>query len=59
MQAKVAQVGPPSGGVQPKEAGIRKVAEELGISRQDVQRSIMIASISEAAKEAARRNRGA
>ncbi len=51
---KVAQVGPPLGGGQPKEGGVRKTAEALGVSRQEVQRASKIASIAPAAKEAVR-----
>jgi hypothetical protein len=35
---KVAQVAPPSGGVQPKEQGIRKAVRELGIDRTEAHR---------------------
>jgi ParB-like chromosome segregation protein Spo0J len=51
---KVAQVGPPSGGAQPKERGIRKAAAELGVSRQEAQRANNIANMAPAAKEAAK-----
>jgi ParB-like nuclease family protein len=52
--AKVAQVAPPSGGEQPADKGIRKIAKELGVSRREVERAEKIASITPAAKEAAK-----
>ena len=51
---KVSQVATPSGGAQPKEAGIRKTADELGVTKEEVSRSSKIASIAPAAKEAVR-----
>jgi hypothetical protein len=52
--AKVGQVDPPSGGAQPAEKGVRKVARELSLERKDVARAVKVASISPAAKQAAR-----
>jgi hypothetical protein len=52
--AKVAQSAPPSGGAQPAEKGVRKVAADLGIERTDVQRAVKVASIAPEAKQAAR-----
>lgn len=46
----MAQVGPSN---HPAERGIRKAAEALGVSRQEVERSASIASITPEAKEAA------
>ena len=54
IAAKEAQIAPPSGGHQPREKGIKKVARDLGIERTDVQRAVKVASISEEAKQAAR-----
>ena len=51
--AKVGQVDPPSGGAQPAEKGIRKVARELGLERKDVERAVKVASMSPEAKQAA------
>jgi ParB family chromosome partitioning protein len=51
---KVAQAGPPSGGEQPQETGIRKTAKALHVPRQEVQRAHRIASITPEAKQAAR-----
>ncbi|MBP0445008.1 hypothetical protein J8J14_09470 [Roseomonas sp. SSH11] len=51
---KVAQVGPPTGGAQPGEQGIRKAAKDLGVKRQEAQRAVKIASIAPEAKDAAR-----
>ena len=51
--AKVGQVDPPSGGAQPAEKGIRKVARELNLERKDVERAVKVASISPEAKQAA------
>jgi ParB-like chromosome segregation protein Spo0J len=50
---RVAQAGPPSAGMpkqQPSEAGIRKTAAELGIARQEVQRSQSIATLPDEVK---------
>jgi ParB family chromosome partitioning protein len=52
---KVAQVAPPSGGVQPLDRGIRKAVRELGIERTDAQRAVKVDSLTREAKEAARR----
>jgi ParB-like chromosome segregation protein Spo0J len=52
--AKVGQVDPPSGGAQPAEKGVRKVARELNLGRKDVERAVKVASISPEAKQAAR-----
>jgi ParB-like chromosome segregation protein Spo0J len=54
MAAKVGQVDPPSGGAQPAEKGVRKVARELNLERKDVERAVKVASISSEAKKAAR-----
>lgn len=51
---KVSQLGTPSGGKQPREQGVRKAADELGLAKSDVHRAVKIASITEEAKEAAR-----
>ena len=42
--AKVGQVDPPSGGAQPAEKGVRKVARELNLERKDVERGVKVAS---------------
>jgi ParB family transcriptional regulator, chromosome partitioning protein len=52
--AKVVQSAPPSGGHQPKEKGVRKIAADLGLEKTDVIRAVKVASISEEAKQAAR-----
>jgi ParB-like chromosome segregation protein Spo0J len=52
--AKVGQVDPPSGGAQPAEKGVRKVARELNLERKDAERAVKVASISPEAKQAAR-----
>jgi ParB-like chromosome segregation protein Spo0J len=54
IAVKVGQVDPPSGGAQPAEKGIRKVARELNLERKDVERAVKVASISPEAKQAAR-----
>lgn len=54
---KGAQVGHPLGGVQPHNDAISAAAREFGMTRQDVQRAVKIASISDEAKEAAREAR--
>lgn len=51
---KVAQLEPPTGGRQPKEEGIRKAARELGVDRNEAQRSAKVDRISPEAKAAAR-----
>jgi ParB-like chromosome segregation protein Spo0J len=48
------QLGPPSGGQQPNDLGIKATARDLGVPKQEVQRSSKIASITYEAKEAAR-----
>ena len=53
-KAKGGQVLPP-GGRQPKDAGIKKTAKELGLTREEIRRSKTIAGISPKAKEAARK----
>jgi len=53
-EAKVAQLAPPAGGLQPKEQGIRKATREIGIDRTEAQRAIKIAAIAPEAKQAAR-----
>jgi hypothetical protein len=58
MAAKVAQVEPPSGGAQPAEKGVRKVAADLGLDRADVQRTVKVASLSDEAKQRAAGDRG-
>ena len=50
---KGAQVGRPSGGAQPHNAGVSATARNLGVNRREVQRSAKIASITSEAKEAA------
>jgi ParB-like chromosome segregation protein Spo0J len=52
--AKVGQLDPPSGGAQPAEKGVRKVARELSLERKDVERALKVASISPEAQQAAR-----
>jgi len=52
--AKVGQIGPPSGGAQPAEKGVRKVARELKLDRKDVERAVKVASLSSEALQAAR-----
>ena len=52
--AKVGQADPPSGGAQPAEKGVRKVARELNLERKDVERAVKVASISPEAKQTAR-----
>jgi ParB family chromosome partitioning protein len=52
--AKVAQLEPPSGGHQPQDKGIRKVAADLRLDRADVQRAVKVASLSDEGKQAAR-----
>jgi hypothetical protein len=44
-EAKGAQLGHPSGGEQPHDLGVSRAAKELGVSRQEVQRAVKIASI--------------
>src|SRR6476620_6451713 len=39
---KVAQAGPPDGGLQPDDQGIRKTAKEFGTTRQAIQRAMVI-----------------
>ncbi|MCO5092642.1 ParB/RepB/Spo0J family partition protein [Bosea sp. (in: a-proteobacteria)] len=51
---EVAQLVPPSGGVQPKDKGFRAAERELGIGRMDASRAVKVASLSEQAKAAAR-----
>ena len=53
-KAKEVQSAPPSGGQQPHEKGIKKVARDLGLERTDVVRAVRMAGISEEAKQAAR-----
>ena len=52
--SKVGQIGPPSGGAQPAEKGVRKVARELKLNRKDVERAVKVASLSAEAMQAAR-----
>jgi ParB/RepB/Spo0J family partition protein len=53
MKLKGAQVGQVSGG-RGNKGGISAAAEQLGVTRQEAQRSVQIASITPEAKEAAR-----
>ena len=50
---KASQVETPLGGRQPSEKGVRKVANDLGLDKSDVQRAVKVASISPEAKRAA------
>ena len=52
--ATAAQVETPLGGAQPSEKGVRKVANDLGLDKSDVQRAVKVASISPEAQQAAR-----
>ncbi len=52
IKGKGGQVAPP-GGLQPKEAGIKKTAKALGVTREDVRRSKAIAGIPQKVKAAA------
>ena len=52
--ARVSQTATPLGGQQPQEKGVRKVARELGIDKDDALRAVKVASISTEAKQAAR-----
>jgi hypothetical protein len=52
--AKASQVETPLGGAQPREKGVRKVANDLCLDKSDVQRAVKVASISPEAKQAAR-----
>jgi ParB family chromosome partitioning protein len=52
--AKAVQLEHPSGGHQPHEKGVSKVARDLGLDRADVIRSVKVASLSKEAKDAAR-----
>lgn len=54
QKVKVFQLGPPSGGKQPTEKGIRKTARSLGLSKQKVDRAKKIAGITPEAKAAAK-----
>lgn len=51
-QDKGAQVAPP-GGHQPHDKGIKAAVRDLGIKRDEAQRAVKVASISEQAKQAA------
>jgi hypothetical protein len=53
IELKRAQVGQVSGG-RGNKGGISAAAEQLGVTRQEAQRSVRIASIKPEAKEAAR-----
>ena len=53
LAAKGAQLAQPSGGRQPKEAGISKAAKDLNLERRNVQRAVRIASLTPEAKQAA------
>jgi ParB-like chromosome segregation protein Spo0J len=50
--AKASQVETPLGGAQSSEKGVRKVANDLGLDKSDVQRAVKVASISPEAKPA-------
>lgn len=54
LSAKVASDLPPSGGAQPKEAGIRKAARELGVSHTTVQNAAKIANLPPEVKDQAK-----
>lgn len=54
VESKVSQLATPSGGVQPKERGVRKASRELGISKDQISRAVKVASIAPEAKQAAR-----
>jgi hypothetical protein len=54
LSAKVASDLPPSGGAQPKEAGVRKAARELGVSHTTVQNAAKIANLPPEVKEKAK-----
>ena len=45
VQQKVGQVAPP-GGTQPRDSGVNKTAKAMGLTREDVRRSKIIAGIS-------------
>lgn len=53
LKAKGAQSGHPSSNAQPHDVGVSATAEELGISRQEVERSRAVAGLSDEAKQAA------
>lgn len=53
LAAKGAQLAQPSGGKQPKEAGVSKAARELNIDRTEVQRAVKIAGLTPEAKAVA------
>jgi ParB family chromosome partitioning protein len=52
-EQRVSNVGHPSGGAQPHDKGISKVATDIGVSRQQIHRDIKIASITPEAQAAA------
>ncbi|MBS7698690.1 MULTISPECIES: hypothetical protein [unclassified Chelatococcus] len=52
---KVAQVGPPPGGKQPRNKGIRAAAKDLGMTRQTVERAVKVAALAPEAKAEARK----
>jgi len=54
LSAKVANHLPPTGGAQPKEAGVRKAARELGVSHTTVQNAAKIAALPPEVKEQAK-----
>lgn len=54
LKAKGAQLAHPSANAQPHDVGVSATAEELGVSRREVERAREIASISDEAKEAAK-----
>jgi ParB family chromosome partitioning protein len=53
LAAKVSHVGTPLGGTQPTEAGIRKAAKELGVSKSTVERAAKIAALPPEVKQQA------
>lgn len=53
-EEKVSQLATPAGGVQPREAGIRKASRELGISKDAAHRATKIASLPSDIREQAR-----
>ena len=53
QEDKVAQVGPVSLGGRGNKSGVREASRQLGLSRQDVERAIKVASITPEAQQAA------
>jgi hypothetical protein len=54
LRPEVMQIAPPSGGRQPKDKGLGKVARVLGVPKEQTMRAARIASISNEAKQKAR-----